>query len=528
VNGTMKRDQQVVRRRASLSIVAILSAFTMIVGGSAGIAGASTSKAHASEASNSTITIGTLSPPGTLDPTTSDLATDVPYLDVIYDTLTQLNPKTGALEPMLATSWKWSANRLQLDVTLRQGVEFQDGTPFNAQAVVKYSQAFIKAGDTADCLQYVTSVTAVGNYQVIYQLSQPNAVLPNSLAMWCGMIPSPTAVASEGSTFATHPVGAGPYKFVSEVPGSTYNFTAFSGYWNNAKVPRVKNLEFKVFQSDTSLVTAIESGDVNVAGQLSAQDVKALKAQRDLRVAAGPGPQIAYFNFNSSRVPLNNPKVRLAFNLALNRGAIAQAVTGGVTGPATQIMPVGVVGYDKALNPVYRYDPSKARRLLREAGYKNGVNLTCYYRIGLGFEIANPIIIAQEKAVGINLSLVPATAATIGSYLQNKGQPECLGANWGGDPIPAVDYQILWSKSFYNPGRTDYGIDPYFNELYSTYTTSGIQKLSDDIVKSQQTNPGCAPLWYAPLVDVYQSDIAGWVKSPLGKANWRGMYYKGS
>jgi len=142
-----------------------------------------------------TITIGTGFPPGTLDPTTGTQGSDLGYLNFVFDTLVQLNPQTGAIEPMLATSWKYlSGDHLQLAVFLRHGVEFQDGTPFNAQAVVDYSKAFIKAGDIANLLQFVTSVTAVGDYEVIYHLSQQNAQLLDGLAGRAGMIPSPTAV----------------------------------------------------------------------------------------------------------------------------------------------------------------------------------------------------------------------------------------------------------------------------------------------------------------------------------------------
>lgn len=474
---------------------------------------------------NGTITIGSEFPPGTLDPTTGTQGSDLAYLNLVFDALVQENPQTGAIEPMLATSWKYlGANKLELAVFLRHGVKFQDGTPFNAQAVVTYSDAFLKAGDIANLLQFVTSVTAVGDYEVIYHLSQQNALLLGGLAGRAGMIPSPTAVRKEGKSFAAHPVGTGPYSFVSEVQGASYDFTSFPGYWNNANVKRVKNIDYKIYQSDTALADAVRTGQVNVAFDLSPQDVTTLKADSNLTVSVGPGTQFSLAYFNSSKAPLNSQDVRLAFNLALNRSAIAEAVTDGLGQATTQPMPPGTIGYVKSLDPVYTYDPAKARELMKQAGYANGVNMSCYEYPGLGFETAAPIIIAEEKAIGINITIIPGTPAQVGTFLTSKAAPACFLADYGAGTASA-NFALLWSQDYYNAGKTSYGIDQYFDQFWTTYTSAGVNQIAYNIVKSQQTNPGYAPMFTSPLVNVYQKGIAGWVTSNLGIDNWRGLYY---
>jgi len=511
------------RARTYTRVGGVLAAVMAVVSLAACSAGSGTGD----QATSDTIVGGSAFPPGTLDPTTGTQGSDLAYLDMVFDTLIQQNPQTGALEPMLATSWKYlGADKLELAVFLRHGVKFQDGTPFNAQAVVTYSQDFLKAGDIANLLQYVTSVTAQGDYEVIYHLSQQNAQLPEGLTGRAGMIPSPTAVAKEGKSFAEHPVGAGPYKFVSETQGASYDFTRFDGYWNNANVKRVKNFDFKIFQSDTALVNAIRTGDVNVAFHLDSQDVKTLKGVSNLSVSVGPGTQFGLAYFNSARKPLDNPKVRLAFNLALDRKSIAEAVTDGLGTPTTQPVPAGTVGYIKSLEPVFSYDPARAKQLMQQAGYGNGVDMTCFEYPGLGFETAAPIIIAEEKAIGINLKIVPVTPAQVGPFFANKTAPVCALANYGGTD-PATSFELLWSQSYYNAGKTNYGIDDQYEKFYSTYSNSGIDQIAQAINESQQTNPGYAPMFTAPLVNVYQKNIAGWVTSNLGIDNWRGMYYKG-
>lgn len=488
------------------------------------LAACSAGESSGGQTSGDTIEIGSMFPPGTLDPATGTQGSDTAYLNLVFDTLVQQNPKTGAPEPMLATSWKYAPNKLALDVSLRHGVKFQDGTPFNAQAVVDYSNEFLKAGDIANLLQYVTKVTARGDYDVVYHLSQQNAQLVQGLTGRAGMIPSPTAVKKEGKGFAEHPVGAGPFSFTSQTQGASYDFTRFDGYWNDAQVKRAKHVDFKIFQSDTALVNAVRSGAVNVAFHLAAQDVDTLKGVANLSVSVGPGTQFGLTYFNSSRKPLTDPRIRLAYNLALDRDSIAKAVTEGLGPVTTQPAPVGTIGYIKAQDPVFSYDPAKAKSLVRQAG--GSVSMTCYEYPGLGFETAAPIIIAEEKAVGINLKIVPGTPAQVGSYFTDKAEPACFLANYGGSDA-AVAFQLLWSKSYYNAGKTDYGIDGQYAKFYKTYTDAGINQIATAINNSQRTNPGYAPMFTAPLVNVYEKNIAGWVTSNLGIDNWRGMYITG-
>lgn len=513
-------------KRTHTRILAAAAAVIALVALAACSSGASGHPSGGGDNATGTITIGTEFPPGTLDPATGTQGSDLGYLNFVFDTLVQQDPQTGAIEPMLATSWKYlGTDHLQLALFLRHGVKFQDGTPFNAAAVVDYSKDFIKAGDIANLLQYVTTVTAAGDYEVIYHLSQQNAQLLGGLTGRAGMIPSPTAVQKEGTGFAVHPVGTGPYSFVSETQGASYDFTSFPGYWNNAAVKRVQNVDFKIFQSDTALVDAVRTSDVNVAFHLASQDVSTLKGMSNLSVSVGPGTQFGLAYFNSAKKPLNDPRVRLAFNLALDRTSLAEAVTDGLGQVTTQPQAPGTIGYVKSLDPAWPYDPAKAKTLMAQAGYASGVSVSCYEYPGLGFETAAPIIIAEEKVIGINMTIIPGTPAQVGTFFTDKAQPECFLANYGGGGNAPVAFELLWSQSYYNAGKTNYGIDKYFDQFYQAYSNAGISQIAYNIVKSQQTDPGYAPMFTAPLVNVYQKDIAGWVTSNLGIDNWRGLYY---
>ncbi|HEX3615987.1 MAG TPA: ABC transporter substrate-binding protein [Solirubrobacteraceae bacterium] len=523
---------QTAKRRLCMATVTTLAAGVVAAVAMTGSAGASGRHATAARTAhsintNGTISIGSTTPPSTLDPATSTSGDDYTYLYFLFDRLINRNNKTGMLQPMLATSWKFvGRKKLELVVNLRHGVSFQDGTPFNAQAVVYFSKQYIANGDAGNDLQYVKSVSASGTYQVTYHLTQQNAQLPDGLADRAGMIASPTAMQKEGKNFGTAPVGTGPYKFVSQVQGASYDFTRSDTYWNNAKDPRVENVDIKIFQTDTALISAIRSGDVDIAQSVYPQDVKGLKSDSNLDVASGPNVTFNLAYFDGARAPLNNRQIRLAFNLALNRKAIMEAATDGLGQVWTEAQPHGTLGYVKSLDPLWKYNPKKARSLVKQSGVKSP-SITCLEYPGYGYEITAPIIIAEEKAVGINLKVIPGPAASVTPFFTNKSSAQCFLAYGSGGGNPYYSYLGLWSKAYYNAGKTNFGVDNYYARLYTTYTSSGEQKLFYDINKDQITDPGYAMLYAEPAINVYQKNVGGWIISPLDLDNWQGLYLKG-
>ena len=345
-------------RQAAARGITALAAAVLLVGCASGGSGAGGSTA------NGTIAIGTTLAPTTLDPQMGTSGADAQYLYFVFDRLIQYDPQTGELRPMLATSWKFvGAKKLEFRLNLRKGVRFQDGTPMDARAVVYTLKRHLANGDVGNDLQYVRDVKATGPYTVTIMLSQQNALLPNGLADRAGMIVSPTAARKDEKGFGTHPVGAGPYKFVSMTAGSRYTFTRFAGYWNNAALPRVKNVDIKVFSNDTSLVTAVRTGDVQVGGGLFPQDVSLVQREKDLKVVVSKGLTLNMVYFNGRMKPFDDAKVRLAFNLALDRNAIVRAASNGLGKAWTQPVPPGNRGYVAGLDPLWTRDVARAHRV---------------------------------------------------------------------------------------------------------------------------------------------------------------------
>lgn len=515
-------------RHRNLKALALAATLTLVGGTITACQNPGTSS---NAATSDTITIGTMVGPTSLDPQTGQSGADYQWLDFIFSRLISYNSQTGALQPGLATKWNWvGPDKKELDVTLRDGVKFADGTPMNAAAVVFTLKRYMKKGDISNNLEYMTSVNAIGNDKVAIHLSQPNAQLVYGLADRAGMILSPTAVKSEGDTnFATHPVGAGPYKFVSEVPNSSYTFTTDPNYYLNDSVKRVKNVKVQMFQTGTAMATAIQTGNIQVATNVPTQVLKPLQSDKNLTVASGQGstPVIVWLDGNLK--PMNDPRVRLAFSLALDRGAIMKVATDGLGEVTTELAPKGTVGYVKDLDPLWPVhgDPAKAKQLLAEAGYPNGVSFSCYNYPGIGYDITDPIIESEEAAVGIHVKVLNGAAPQSDAFFKGKSGP-CLMSAYAGTPNPAeITEGILWTKSFYDAQHADFGVDKYIDQINTTYDASALNGLYQKIWQVEKTNPGAIPMYTGPEVNVYANGIKGWVVSPIQQENWFGMYYAG-
>lgn len=505
------------RLRTRTAMVAVAASLLAACGGGGGTG----------ESADDTISIGTTLAPTTLDPQVGTSGADYQYLYFLFDRLIQFDPMTGELKPMLATSWEFvGEDKLELRVTLREGVTFHDGTPLNAEAVVFTLERHIENGDVVNNLQFVDDIEAVGEHEVAIHLSQQNAQLPYGLASRAGMIVSPAAVEEAGDQdFGGSPVGTGPYRFVSQKAGTRYVFTRYDDYWDNANLRRVNGIEFQIFKNDSTLVTAVRTGEIQVAGNVFPQNVDLLKQEQGLEVAVGQGPAFNLVYFNGSLEPFDDRRVRLAFNLALDREAIMKAATEGHGKVRHQPVPPDTPGYVPELDPLWERDVARAKQLMAEAGYPNGVDVNCYTYPGLGYDITGPIIIDQMRQIGIRMKISAGTPAQVVPFY-NEDLAPCYLSGWSGGANPVTTYTgILWSESYYNAGKTGFGVDRYIDRFFTTYTESGRQDLFAKINETMRTKPGYAPLYANPSTNVYHESVKGWRISPYNLNNWQGLHY---
>ena len=334
------------------------------------------------------------------------------YVDLAYQSLINLN-ENNELEPGLAESWEFIDDDFtQLAVTLRDDVQFADGTDVTADAVVASVEHFAEGtGPTTSSFRNI-EVEATDDRTVVFTSAEPNVLLPVMLTpkYMAGAIVSPAGL-EDPEAIKSASFGAGPYVLDSArtVAGDTYVYTPNENYYDQDEV-KFSEITIRVIPNPTSQVQALKSGQIDVmVGDLSIMpDVEGVE---NIGVVTNPvfWNGIHLLDRNGTLEPaLADVRVRQALNYAVDREAIAEVAYGDYgtaeSQPATPGEPS--FGYDEELTDYYTYDPAKAKKLLAEAGYADGFELSIPYK---GHQPASVLMVQavaqQLEEVGITVNL---------------------------------------------------------------------------------------------------------------------------
>lgn len=425
------------KRKVATSIVGILAASTLGACGSTAANATPTAAANAPTHSG-ILTIGTYTSYETFDPATSHTMLDQQIMDNIYGTLLQVSP-AGKLVPNLATHVAVSANGLKYVITLRKGVKFQDGTPFNA-AAVKYNWERILNPATASVqvsnLGPVTSIVVNSSNQLTVNLSKAFAPFMDNLAGPVGMIASPTAIQSEGSSYGSHPVGAGPFKFQSWVPNGAVTLVRNASYWK-AKEPYLNKVVFDPILSASTLVDALDSGQVQIADVLGPSQLKQVQSSV-AHVSQVAGLGWFGFNLNQTSGPLSNVHNRRAIQYAIDRSVIRNVVFHGT----------GALAYSQFSPTSWAYNPNlsipfsdtKAKQELALAGNPQGFSFTVQAQNTSKYILLTQVLQSELAKVGITMHIQLLALSTYITNL-NSGAYQADFINMSGSLDPnSVSY----------------------------------------------------------------------------------------
>ena len=288
----------------------------------------------------------------------------------LHDAL--VKPMPGSLMAgSLAESWTVSADQRVYEFKLREGLTFHNGDPFTAEDV-KFSFARARAKILHD---KVREVAVVGPHRVRFQLHEPwpdFMTFYGTFASGAGWVVPKKYVEHVGNDgFKKHPVGLGPYKFVSHTPGVELVMEAFEGYWR--KVPHVKRLVYKSVPEATTRLAMLKRGEVDLAYLLDAPQAEEVRRNPSLKLAFSGGIGTFYLDFFDQwdpKSPWHDRRVRLAAVHAIDSRALNDAENLGASRLTGSMVP-RKFDFALALEP-YAYDPAKAKRLLAEAGYPDG------------------------------------------------------------------------------------------------------------------------------------------------------------
>ena len=300
-------------------------------------------------------------------------------LTSVYDTLIYLDPEREDFVPGLAEDWDISEDGLSYTFYLRKGVTFHDGTPFNAEAV-RFNLERITSSDLASqkasfMLGPYASTEVLDEYTVRIRLSEPFAPLLDSLSqVYLGMA-SPTAVEKWGSEYQLHQVGTGPFIFAEYVPDDHLLLRRNPDYdWGPSiyqhDTAQTDEIEFRFFVDPATRSPTLETGEVDVMGEIPPQDAARLMESEDFYIEAVPIPGVSLMFFlNTTRPPLDDVQVRQALLYGTDRQAIVSTIFRDTSPVAYGPLAANTHGYDPAVQDYYPYDPTQAADLLDDAGW---------------------------------------------------------------------------------------------------------------------------------------------------------------
>ena len=311
--------------------------------------------------------------------------------------------------PWLANEWKNDATAKTITVTLKKGIKFHDGTVFDANAVkFNWDQAILqKRAELAN----LKSVDVVDDNTVRANLAQWDNTIVKSLLISYGRMCSPTAFQKNGGEewALTHPVGTGPFKFVSFQRDVKIEYEKNPDYWQAGK-PYLDGIQIIMYADPTTRLLSLRGGELDMA-EIYPQDVKEIQALGKftiLKLNSGIGSALTSLMADSGHAdsPFSKLQVRQAMSYAVNTKAIVDSIYYGQYLTTNQW---GMPG-SPVFNPNvkgYPYDPAKAKQLLADAGYPNGFK----YKYMFQSEYANEATAVQGflKAVGIDVDLEPIT-----------------------------------------------------------------------------------------------------------------------
>jgi ABC-type transport system substrate-binding protein len=441
---------------------------------------------------------------GRLAPFASTSVCDVMLMAPIYDTLIHANPVTGELEPGLAESWEVVDDQT-VELTLREGVTFHDGAPFDAEAVKAGLErnAAEDAAQTAASLAVVESVEAADDQTVRINLSAPAAgSIPAILSGREGMIVAPSAL----ETADTEPVGAGAFRLADHRPGEQVTLERNEDYWNADEV-RLGGVDFINTEAGPPTTNALLGGEIDMA-QVSPDVLGGLEGDPNIEIDEQPGKAYHKLNWNLTTPPFDNLEFRQAINHAIDREAVLQAVFNGMGEVAWGPYPSDFYGFNADVEGTYDYDPDGARRLLEESGVEDP-SFTAFVPPTPQFIRFGEVLQAQLAEVGITVEFVQSTDI-VQDYFTDKGQPATV-ILWPPRPDPVDTLRIQFTPGQFN-NVGDYSNDELtdiVNQIMATDDPGEREPLFQDgsqIVVDQALD---LPVAYATLLHARNSNVGG-------------------
>ncbi len=429
--------------------------------------------------------VGQIAEPKSLDPAAVTAVNDFRILVNVYEGLTRYKSGTLEVEPALATDWSISEDGTEYTFTLRDGVTFHDGTPFNAAAVkfnfdrmLDENHPYHDTGPFPLSFFFgaVEATEVVDDMTVKFTLNAPYAPFLSNLAYPTGLMVSPAAVEANGKEFGRNPVGTGPFKFGEWRSNEAVVVERHDGYWGEAA--GTEAVVFRPITDANTRVAEMLAGGIDLMVEVPPTSLGQFSGD-GFSVAEQAGPHVWFLILNAKEGPFADKRVRQAANYAINKEAIVNDVLEGTASVAAGPTPPAFAwAYNEALDP-YPYDPEKAKALIAEAG-ADGATLTFYVTEG-GSGMLDPVpmgtaIQADLQAVGFDVKIETYEWNTFLGEVNPglEGKADMAEMAWMTNDPDTLPYLALRSEAWPENGgfNSGYYSNPKVDELLEAARTA--------------------------------------------------------
>ena len=459
----------------------------------------------------------------------------------IFETLVNFGDQDVKIQPGLAKSWELSDDGLTYTFQLQEGVKFHDGTDFNADAVVKNVERWKNGGEDfyyfnsqfkVNDEDVIESVTAEGDYTVVFKMSRVQAPFLKNLAMSTFAMVSPTAAEASGDKFGDNPVGTGPFKFVEWKRNDSITLEKNEDYWVEG-LPYLDKVIFRSIPDNSARLNALVAGDIDVADGLSPSDGPSIESNSALQLIERPSMNVGYLGLTVTHEPFDDVKVRQAVNYAIDKQALVDAFYEGRGEVAKNPMPPVIEGYNDAIED-YPYDPEKAKSLLTEAGY-DGKEIELW-----AMPVSRPYMPDGQKVaevnqknladVGIPSNIVSFEWATYLEKLTN-GEADAFLLGWTGDNGDADNflYTLLDGDNIGSNNYTYYDskeLHEVLLQAQSETDEAARAKLYEKAQEIIKTDAPWVPIAHSTPILGANADIEGYLAHPTGSDKLETVKFK--
>ena len=417
--------------------------------------------------------------PRSLDPA---LSTDVPTgraVGYVFDGLVRFTPDAQVV-PGLARSWDISTDGMTYTFHLRKGVKFHDGRPFSAKNVLNSWQRVLDpktkggrgwplypiagAKEFADGTggRTISGLTAPNDSTVVVRLKEPFAIFPKLLAMPVAAIVPDSVPAN----FGENPVGTGPWKFVEWKHDDYLKFAANPDYFDTP--PKADTLIARIVPEPSTAVAEFESGNVDVLYVPEGETRNWEQTdEKKAMLESAPALRVFYIAINTTRGPLADVRVRQALNYATDSKAILDGIVSGRGNLAAGVIPPALPGGDSTRKG-YTRDLAKAKQLLAEAGFANGIDIELWSSQTPPFPRIAQAVQANLKDVNVRVTLVQRDASSMREAAR-AGKTDMALKDWFADYPDAENflYPLLHTANRGVGGNVSFYSNPQFDKLVS-------------------------------------------------------------